>query len=116
MSNLPSPALSVPAERAAPASPAPPASITLDHVLTGMGADHNPAIRPEDVHVIRHVFRPDGLRGPEDRTEERVLAYTRKQDISPRSFPSDPPRYWVAFIRDGQKRSRLWVPTRTTAS
>ncbi|AUI51176.1 excinuclease ABC subunit C [Arthrobacter crystallopoietes] len=73
-----------------------------------MGADHNPAIRPEDVHVIRHVFRPDGLRGPEDRTEERVLAYTRKQDISPRSFPSDPPRYWVAFIRDGQKRSRLW--------
>ncbi|MGJ9402872.1 hypothetical protein [Arthrobacter sp. KK5.5] len=45
-----------------------------------MGADHDPAVRPEDVHVIRHAFKPGdahALRGPEDLTEERVLAYTR---------------------------------------
>lgn len=48
------------------------------------------------------------LRGPEDLTEERVLAYTRERDISPRRFPLTPPRYWVILIADGQRRSRLW--------
>jgi hypothetical protein len=76
-----------------------------------MGADYDPKIRLEDVHVIRHAFRPRdprGLRGSEDLTEERVLAYTREQDLSPRRFPADPPRYWVVLVADGQRRSRLW--------
>jgi hypothetical protein len=76
-----------------------------------MGADYEQAVRLEDIHVIRHTFKPgdpDALRGPEDLTEERVLAYTREQDVSPRRFPSAPPRYWVIFVADGQRRSRLW--------
>lgn len=85
--------------------------LRLGHVVEGIGKDHDPPIRPEDVLVIRHVFKPSertGLRGPEDLTEERVLAYTRSQSISPRSFPSHPPRYWVVLIADGQRRSRLY--------
>lgn len=83
----------------------------MEHVLTGMGADHDPTVRPEDIHVIRHTFKPGdpgALRGPEDLTEERVLAFTREQDLSPRRFPADPQRYWVILVADGQHRSRLW--------
>lgn len=89
----------------------PRASLTLGHVLTGMGADCDPAVRLEDVLLIRHAFRPgdpSALRGPEDLTEERVLAYTREQGLSPRQFPTDPPRFWVILIADGKRRSRLW--------
>jgi hypothetical protein len=104
-------ALDLPAETAVPARQAPPASLTLGHVLTVMGADYDPKVRLEDVHVLRHAFRrrdDRGLRGPQDLTEERVLAYTREQNVSTRSFPADPPRYWVILVADGQRRSRLW--------
>lgn len=76
-----------------------------------MGADCDPAVRLEDVLLIRHAFRPGdptALRGPEDLTEELVLAYTREQGLSPRQFPTDPPRFWVILIADGKRRSRLW--------
>jgi hypothetical protein len=67
--------------------------------------------RLEDIHLIRHSFRPgdrDGLQGPEDLTEERVREYTRSQGVAARQFPLDPGRYWVILIADGQRRSRLY--------
>lgn len=85
--------------------------LTLGHVLTGIGAEHDPPIDLNDVHIVRHVFKPhdpSSLRGPEDLTEDRVLAYTRSQSVSPRRFPATPPRYWVILIADGQRRSRLY--------
>lgn len=85
--------------------------LTLGHVLTAVGSEASPPIRLEDIHVIRHRLKaddPNGLRGPEDLTEERVLAYTRGQDVSPRRFPANPPRYWVVLIADGKRRSRLF--------
>lgn len=89
-----------------------PASfLTLGHVLTSVGADHDPPIRLADVRVIRHAFRPTGylsLRGPQDLTEERVLSYTRSQGIST-TFPAEPERYWMVLIADGQRRSRFLV-------
>ncbi|EGD41861.1 hypothetical protein NBCG_03836 [Nocardioidaceae bacterium Broad-1] len=88
-----------------------PAYPTLGHVLESVGADHEPRIRLEDIRIIRHAFKPSdhaALRGPEDLTEERVLAYTREQEISTRRFPADPERYWVVLIADGQRRSRLF--------
>lgn len=84
--------------------------LTLGHVLSGIGADHAPPIRLEDIHVIRHSFRSNdlnALQGPQDLTEERVLAYTRSQDISSRRFPAEPEQYWVVLVADGQRRSRL---------
>lgn len=85
--------------------------LTLGHVLTGIGAEHVPPIRLEDIHLIRHSFNPgdpDALHSPEDLTEQRVLDYTRCQDISTRRFPADPGRYWVILTADGQRRSRLY--------
>jgi hypothetical protein len=76
-----------------------------------MGADRKPPVRLEDIHIIRHAFKvgdPDALRGPEDLTEERVLRYTREQDVSSRRFPATPPQFWVILIADGKNRSRLW--------
>ena len=85
--------------------------LTLGHVLTGIGAEQVPPIRLEDIHLIRHSFRPgdhDALQGPEDLTEQRVRDYTRSQGISTRRFPADPGRYWVVLIADGHRRSRLY--------
>ncbi|GAA3539574.1 hypothetical protein AFL01nite_26070 [Aeromicrobium flavum] len=85
--------------------------LALGHVLTGIGAENDPPIRLEDIHVIRHSFNPgnhEGLQGPEDLTLERVLSYTRRQSISPQRFPANPPRYWVILVADGKKRSRLF--------
>ncbi|MEO7588517.1 MAG: hypothetical protein ABIS84_10885, partial [Arachnia sp.] len=84
--------------------------LTLGHVLSGIGGDHAPPIRLEDIRVIRHSFRSNdlnALQGPQDLTDERVLAYTRAQDISSRRFPAEPERYWVVLVADGQRRSRL---------
>lgn len=86
-------------------------SLKLGHILSGLGAEHDPPIGLEDIHVIRHSFNPgshDGLRGPEDLALERVIAYTRQQSVLTRRFPADPARYWVILIADGQKRSRLY--------
>lgn len=88
-----------------------PSYLTLGHVLDSVGADHEPSIRLDEIRLIRHAFKPGdavGLRGPEDLTEERVLAYTREQEISTRRFPAEPERYWAVLIADGQRRSRLF--------
>lgn len=105
-------------QTAVSASPASSASLTLGHILSGMGADHEPGIRLEGIHVIRHALKPGSpgaLQGPEDLTVERVLEYTRTQAIEPRRFPAAPPRYCVVFIADGKQRSRLWGASKTTA-
>lgn len=111
MSDLQSLAIEEPETAVVSASPSSRATLTLGHVLKGMAADYEPALRLEDIHVIRHTFKPsdpDALRGPQDLTQERVLAYTREQDLSPRRFPLSPGRYWVILVADGQRRSRLW--------
>jgi hypothetical protein len=87
------------------------AFLTFGHVLTAIGAEHDPPVTLDDIRVIRHSFNTGeeaGLRGPEDLTEERIQKYTRCQDNSPRRFPSEPERYWVVLFADGQRRSRLW--------
>ena len=110
MSDLLSPDPFVPAETLVSEDPTSRASLTLGHVLGGIGEDSGPVVHLEDIHLIRHTFRPGdpyALRGPEDLTQERVLAYTREQANPPR-FPANPPRYWVILIADGGRRSRLW--------
>lgn len=85
--------------------------LTLGNILTGIGDQHDPPIQLEQVHVLRHAFKPDdpeALRGPEDLIDERVLEYTRGQSLDIRRFPSQPARYWVVLIADGKRRSRLY--------
>lgn len=85
--------------------------LTIGHVLKAVGGDQDPPIRLEDIRLIRHTFEhngPDGLQRAEDLTEEQVLDYTRLQGNSSRLFPLHPELYWVVFIADAQRRSRLW--------
>lgn len=85
--------------------------LALGHVLSAVGADHDPPIGLDDILVIRHAFKPSshvGLQGPEDVTEDRILEYTRSQDIATTKFPAKPPRYWVILVADGKSRSRLF--------
>lgn len=87
------------------------AFLTIGHILNAVGADHDPPIGLNDIRLIRHSFNANddaGLHGPEDLTDDRVLAYTRRQDASTRRFPGAPERYWIVLIADGQRRSRLF--------
>lgn len=61
----------------------------------------------DDVLVLRHTYRPDGLHAPA--SPDEVLAYTRSQDLEPRKFPSVPPRWWCVFMAEPGLRSRLAV-------
>ncbi|AMM31630.1 excinuclease ABC subunit C [Sinomonas atrocyanea] len=88
------------------------ASLTLREVLTRMGSKHSPRIDLDDVHVLRHVYRPGGheeMQKPEDLTDpEKLLAYTSSQHFSALKFTATPPTYWVIFIADGGRRARLF--------
>lgn len=57
--------------------------------------------------LVRHTFTLDGLAGPEGLTDEAVWEYTRRQTIGSK-FPASPPRYWLVFVADGKRRSRLF--------
>lgn len=86
----------------------PTACLTLGDVLTPLGARQDPPIALNQIRVIRHSFTPaghDGLRGRHDLTPERVLTYTRAQHVSSKK----PEPYWVVFVADGKRRSRLFV-------
>ncbi len=61
----------------------------------------------QDVLAIRHTFTEESLPSLEAATPTRVLEHTRRQGTSPGKFPMDPPRYWLTFLADGQRRSRL---------
>lgn len=88
------------------------APLTLGSVLTGAAREYGPSIGLEDIHVLRHAFRPGGheeMQTPEDLDDPaKLLAYTRAQDFSSRRFIAEPPRYWVVFIADGSCRARLF--------
>lgn len=82
-------------------------ALTLDAILRSAGID------PADAHAIRHAFvrehEDTGLAGIHaDSTDEEILAYTSQQSAKPRIFPTEPPKLWVVFIREGGDRARLW--------
>jgi hypothetical protein len=62
--------------------------------------------------VIRHAYvrvHRDGTRGIHaDSSDAAIMAYTRQQSVSPRTFPADPPGTWIVFLPEGGDRARLW--------
>lgn len=75
--------------------------LTLDHLLTAAGIEDNAAVL-----LVRHTYKPDGLRGPADMTLNKVLTYTREQSRKGK-VPANPPSLWLTFIADGGRRSRF---------
>lgn len=77
--------------------------LRLGHVLEATGIDL------AEIVVLRHTFNPDGLRSAADLTPGKILAYTRHQIIINSKLGKEPPRYWLIFMADGGRRSRLLV-------
>ena len=82
-------------------------ALTLGPILLDSGVD------PPDALVIRHAYvrehEDSGLPGIHaDSTDAEILQYTLNQSASTRSFPINPPRFWVVFIREGGDQARLW--------
>lgn len=83
-------------------------ALTLAPLLLDAGIDLADAL------VIRHAYvrehEDSGLRGiHSDSTDAEILEYTRNQSANTQRFPAVPPRFWVAFIREGGDRARLWA-------
>lgn len=76
--------------------------LRLSHVLAATGID------PTDVVVLRHTFTSDGLRTADDLTPSKIFDYTRRQVVD-NKLGKQPPRYWLVFMADGGRRSRLLV-------
>lgn len=76
--------------------------LTLGDVLMTAGVDL------EDVLVIRHTFKAEGLASPRDATAEGVITYTRRQAATGGKFPRNPPKWWLVFLADGGRRSRFY--------
>lgn len=81
-------------------------TLTFASIMTSAGLD------PAQTLVIRHAYvavHRDGSPGIHaDTSDEDLLAYTRVQSLSHRTFPADPPSKWVVFLPEGGDRARLW--------
>lgn len=78
----------------------PTGDLTLAHILNAAGLDL------ADVMVLRHTHTRDGLETAADLTPANVLHYTRRQELN-NKVGKTPPRYWLVFMADGARRSRL---------
>ena len=76
--------------------------INLGHLLAAAG------ILPGEVVAIRHTFKDYGLVTPADLNDEKVLAYTRSQEIG-NKLGAHPPRVWLSFIAESGLRARFLV-------
>ncbi len=82
--------------------PSPSGALCLGHVLEAAGIDNL-----AEVLIVRHTYRPDGIRAASEATPDALLKYTREQDLTTPKFPKMPPHLWLVFMADGGRRSRL---------
>lgn len=64
-------------------------------------------LAPEDVQVIRHTLKPDGLRTRADAVGPNLLPYVREQGIHNSKLPTTPPRVWLNFLATTGRRARF---------
>lgn len=73
--------------------------LDLGHIL------HAAGLAESDILCVRHTYSSGGL--GRDSTVEKILAFTRRQDLKPGKIPATPPRVWLIFIADGGQNSRF---------
>jgi hypothetical protein len=64
-------------------------------------------LAPQDVQVIRHTLKPDGLRTRADAMGPSLLPYVREQGIRNSKLPAAPPRFWLNFLATTGRRARF---------
>lgn len=70
---------------------------------------HAAGLAPEDVQVIRHTLKPDGLRTRADAMGPGFLPYVREQGIRNSKLPPTPPRIWLNFLATTGRRARFFT-------
>lgn len=66
-------------------------------------------IAPQEVLVIRHTLKPDGLRTRAEARGPQLLPYVREQGLQNSKIPAAPPRFWLSFLATSGRRARLIV-------
>lgn len=74
--------------------------LTLGHLLEAAG------VVPDKVAILRHTFTKGGLENPTDLCADKVLDYTRRQQVN-NKLGATPARLWLIFMADGARRSCL---------
>jgi hypothetical protein len=64
-------------------------------------------LAPEDVQVIRHTLKPDGLQTRADAMGPSLLPYVREQGIRNSKLPATPPSIWLNFLATTGRRARF---------
>jgi hypothetical protein len=64
-------------------------------------------LAPQELLVIRHTLKPDGLRTRADAMGPNLLPYVREQGIRNSKLPATPPRFWLNFLATTGRRARF---------
>lgn len=64
-------------------------------------------LAPEDVLIIRHSLKPDGLRTRADAMGPNLLPFVREQGIRNSKLPRRPPGLWLNFLATTGRRARF---------
>ncbi len=66
-------------------------------------------LAPQELLVIRHTLKPDGLRTRADAIGPNLLPYVREQGIHNSKIPATPPRFWLNFLATTGRRARFII-------
>jgi hypothetical protein len=66
-------------------------------------------LEPQELLVIRHTLKPDGLRTRADAMGPNLLPYVREQGIQNSKVPATPPRFWLNFLATTGRRARFII-------
>lgn len=81
-------------------------TLTFAAVMASAGIDSAEALVIRHAYVREHQDGAVGLHG--DSSDDEILAYTRVQSSNTRTFPTEPPKWWIVFLPEGGDRARLW--------
>lgn len=85
-------------------------TLTLATILASTGIDTSEAMVIRHAYVREHEDGSAVIHG--DSSDAEILAYTREQSTSGRTFPAAPPPVWLVFLPEGGGRARLWSVVR----
>ncbi len=77
--------------------------------LTLAGLFQATGLEPQELLVIRHTLKPDGLRTRADAMGPKLLPYVREQGIQNSKIPATPPRFWLNFLATTGWRARFII-------
>lgn len=82
-------------------------TLPFAQIMSSAGIDPAGALVIRHAYVREHEDGTVGIHG--DSSEAEIMAYTRVQSASTRTFPASPPATWIVFLPEVGDRARLWA-------